>query len=187
MTVEIRAWTQDSPIGPLLVATTPVGVCLVDWAMTAVSRVRLEASGDVVDEVEPVVSAAFDEYFGGSTAALNDLAVDLRFARGDFVLLVLRSLRRLPAGTTTSYGELAAAVGRHGAAQAVGQAVGSNPVPIIVPCHRVVSADGSLGGFSGGLDKKRFLLAHEGFAALPGGWAVAGDAARRDGQMTLEF
>ena len=92
MALDIHAWTQDSPIGPLLVATTSDGVCLIDWAMTAVSRMRLDAAGQVVDSANAAVVSAFDSYFDGATSALDSLAVDLRFARGKFVLAVLQQL-----------------------------------------------------------------------------------------------
>ena len=76
------------------------------------------------------------------------------------------ALRRIPAGTTTSYGALAAEIGRPAAVRAVGLANGANPVAIVVPCHRVIGADGSLTGYGGGLPRKRWLLAHEGVAAF---------------------
>ena len=75
---------------------------------------------------------------------------------------VWERLREIPSGSTTSYGEIAFEIGRPGAARAVGGAVGRNPLSLIVPCHRVVAADGSIGGFASGLDRKRWLLAHEG-------------------------
>jgi methylated-DNA-[protein]-cysteine S-methyltransferase len=75
---------------------------------------------------------------------------------------VWRELAKVPFGATVSYGELARRVGRPGAARAVGQAVGANPIPILIPCHRVICSDGGLGGFSAGLEIKRWLLAHEG-------------------------
>jgi len=79
---------------------------------------------------------------------------------------VWAALRRIPAGTTTSYGALAAEIGRPAAVRAVGLANGANPVAIVVPCHRVIGADGSLTGYGGGLPRKRWLLAHEGVAAF---------------------
>ena len=82
---------------------------------------------------------------------------------------VWERLREIPSGSTTSYGEIALEIGRPGAARAVGGAVGRNPLSLIVPCHRVVAADGSIGGFASGLDRKRWLLAHEGVEGYAGG------------------
>lgn len=98
-------------------------------------------------------------YFGGDTEALDKLTVD---APGTpFQQEVWRQLRLIPAGTTISYGELARRVDRPGASRAVGSANGSNPIALIVPCHRVIRTGGALGGYYYGLDCKRWLLAHE--------------------------
>ena len=185
--LEIRTWEQPSPLGNLMVAVTSVGVCAVDWAVMALTRRRLDAIGDVVDAEDSSVREAFDAYFDGEVSSLTELAIDLCLVSSQFGLAVLRALHELPTGVCTSYGELARRVGRGGAAQAVGQAVGANPVPVIVPCHRVLSADGSLGGFSGGLANKRSLLALEGFADLPGGWQVAGEYRTQPGQLALDI
>ena len=83
-----------------------------------------------------------------------------------FQRAVWAALRRIPAGSTTSYGALSAEIGRPAAVRAVGLANGANPVAIVVPCHRVIGADGSLTGYGGGLPRKRWLLAHEGVAAF---------------------
>jgi methylated-DNA-[protein]-cysteine S-methyltransferase len=103
-------------------------------------------------------------YFAGDLAALDDLAVDVEgtpFQRG-----VWTALRAIRAGDAISYAELARRVGSPRAVRAVGAANGANPVSLVVPCHRVVQSDGSLGGYAGGLDRKRWLLAHERAAAL---------------------
>jgi methylated-DNA-[protein]-cysteine S-methyltransferase len=98
-------------------------------------------------------------YFSGEFEALNQIAVD---AYGTpFQRQVWSALRDIPPGVTISYGELAARIGRPGASRAVGLANGSNPVAIVVPCHRVIGADGSLTGYGGGIERKRWLLAHE--------------------------
>ena len=99
-------------------------------------------------------------YFDGDLDALADVDVDLRGTA--FQRDVWNALRAIPAGETVSYRDIAEAVGRPEATRAVGNAVGSNPVAIVVPCHRVIRASGGLGGFGGGLDRKRWLLAHEG-------------------------
>ena len=143
---------QDSPLGPLVVTASGAGV----------RSVRLH--GGAVDgpgEPDRAVARCFDRYFAGEAEAVGELPVDLEgltpFCRG-----VLLALRRLAPGQLTTYGRVAREVGRTGAARATGRAVGANPVPIVVPCHRVIAGDGSLGGYSGGLAVKRWLLAHEG-------------------------
>lgn len=110
------------------------------------------------------VVSALDGYFGGDLAALDGLAI----ATGGtaFQKSVWAALRRIPAGQTTGYGALAALLGNPGAARAVGLANGSNPIGIVVPCHRVIGANGALTGYAGGVERKRWLLAHEG--AVPG-------------------
>lgn len=147
-------WVHESPLGPLLVATSDSGLCLLD----------LGGPGDgPMPGDTPVdgVAGPLQAYFGGDLEGLDDVTVDLA-GRTAFSVAVLTALRAVPARTLTSYGRLAAAAGNPGAGRAVGRAVGANPVPIVVPCHRVVAGDGSLGGFSGGLDTKRWLLTHEG-------------------------
>jgi methylated-DNA-[protein]-cysteine S-methyltransferase len=112
------------------------------------------------------VTTQLDEYFAGERRTF-DLELDLRGS--EFQLEVWTALREIPFGETIAYGELAARVGRagHEHVRAVAGCVGRTPVPIIVPCHRVIGADGSLTGYGGGLDRKRALLDHEGaFAQL---------------------
>lgn len=162
----MKAWTQGSPLGTLAVTSTPAGVTSLEWTT--------ELPGGSAD---PLVAQALDAYFGGEHGALSELDVDFG-SRSTFTIGVLEALRRIPAGTTTTYGALARLAGRQNAARAVGQAVGSNPVPVIVPCHRVVASNGSLGGFSAGLDRKRALLDHEGVPALSGGWTSRRELAR---------
>ena len=98
-------------------------------------------------------------YFAGDLPALDGVVI----ATGGtpFQREVWAALRRIPAGGTTSYGELAAHIGRHAAVRAVGAANGANPIGIVVPCHRVIGASGRLTGYAGGLDRKAWLLAHE--------------------------
>ncbi|HEY5698076.1 MAG TPA: methylated-DNA--[protein]-cysteine S-methyltransferase [Acidimicrobiales bacterium] len=104
---------------------------------------------------------ALRRYFDGDLDAIADLPV--RFDTGTpFQQEVWRALQTIPVGETISYGELARRVGRPTGFRAVGSANGRNPVAVVVPCHRVIAADGTLGGYSGGLDNKRWLLAHEG-------------------------
>ena len=109
----------------------------------------------------PVVQeclAQLGQYFGGTRTAFT-VPLDLRGT--DFRLLVWHALQEIPFGQTTTYGSVAAAIAHPRSAHAVGGAVGANPVSIIVPCHRVIGSDGSLTGYGGGLDRKRWLLEHE--------------------------
>ena len=107
------------------------------------------------------IFARLGAYFAGDLAAIADVPV--RFDRGtSFQREVWNALREIPVGETISYAGLARRVGRPSAFRAVGSANGRNPIGIVVPCHRVIAADGTLGGYAGGLDRKRWLLAHEG-------------------------
>lgn len=98
-------------------------------------------------------------YFSGDLRAVESLRT--RTHGTDFQRAVWAALREIQVGTTVSYGELAANIGRPSAVRAVGAANGANPIPVVVPCHRVIGADSSLTGFGGGLERKRWLLAHE--------------------------
>lgn len=105
------------------------------------------------------VREALDAYFSGDPSHLD--AVPVATGGTEFQRLVWQALRRIPPGTTISYGELAARIGRPGASRAVGLANGANPVSIVVPCHRVIGANGTLTGYGGGLARKRWLVEHE--------------------------
>jgi methylated-DNA-[protein]-cysteine S-methyltransferase len=102
---------------------------------------------------------ALEAYFEGQLAAIEAIRTQTRGT--DFQRSVWSALRKIPMGTTVSYGQLAVKIGRPAAVRAVGAANGANPISIIVPCHRVIGADSSLTGFGGGLERKRWLLAHE--------------------------
>ena len=106
-----------------------------------------------------------EAYFEGHLESLDQVPVET--AGTPFQKMVWSALRTIPVGTTVTYGQLAARIGKPGSSRAVGMANGSNPVPIVVPCHRVIGANGALTGYGGGLDRKRWLLAHE--RALPAG------------------
>ena len=110
-----------------------------------------------------VLCAALDAYFAGEPETFAGIPLDLS-AGTPFRQAVWRAAMEIPHGNTSTYGALAARIGKPGAARAVGQALGANPVPILVPCHRFLAADGGLGGFSCGLAWKRALLAAEGVA-----------------------
>lgn len=114
-----------------------------------------------------VTGAAIEAHLAGQAGALD--AVPVAFRGGTpFQRRVWEELRTIPRGRTVSYGELAARIGRPGAARAVAAAVAQNPVSIVVPCHRVVGADGSLTGYAGGVERKRALLASEGAHPVQG-------------------
>lgn len=165
-----------SDIGPLLLATTGAG--LVSVVFHAGPAVRDRALGQLrtrlgAEPVETPGSARLTEpirqlaeYFAGSLREFS-LPLDWSLTSG-FNRQVLRELAAgVPYGTVVGYGDLARRVGQPGAAQAVGTAMGSNPLPVVVPCHRVVESDGGLGGFGGGLETKRQLLALEGVLPQP--------------------
>jgi methylated-DNA-[protein]-cysteine S-methyltransferase len=143
-----------SPVGTLAVEATDAGLCGV--FLGRATRPRAPVSRAAGANLEAGL-AALASYFRGEEPALPPL--DLHGS--DFDRAVWRALLDIPFGETRTYGDLAAAIGAPGAARAVGAANGRNPVCILVPCHRVVSAGGRLGGYSGGLDAKRWLLAHE--------------------------
>ncbi|MDP1630944.1 MAG: methylated-DNA--[protein]-cysteine S-methyltransferase [Caulobacter sp.] len=110
------------------------------------------------------IAEALERYFAGELAALGD--IPFRLVGTDFQRQVWTALTEIPAGETRSYGQQAARIGRPKAVRAVGLANGSNPVGIVVPCHRVIGSDRSLTGYGGGLERKRWLLAHEGATLL---------------------
>jgi methylated-DNA-[protein]-cysteine S-methyltransferase len=108
-----------------------------------------------------------EAYFEGHLEALDQVPVET--VGTPFQQMVWSALRAIPAGTTATYGQLAARIGKPRSSRAVGMATGSNPIPIVVPCHRVIGANGSLTGYGGGLDRKRWLLVHErAFPVRPG-------------------
>jgi methylated-DNA-[protein]-cysteine S-methyltransferase len=109
-------------------------------------------------------SSALAAYMGGDLAAIETL--DVETAGTEFQRKVWQGLREIPVGTTTSYGALAKRIGHPSAVRAVGLANGANPIGIVVPCHRVIGSDGSLTGYGGGLERKRWLLRHEASAAM---------------------
>jgi methylated-DNA-[protein]-cysteine S-methyltransferase len=164
--------TRPSSVGPLLLVASDEGVCLleIDPEPGAVDSLdRLERSGADLAEggtVVAQVAGEVDAYLAGRLQTFS-VPVDLSLVRS-FARRVLTNLMAVPFGELTCYGELAR--NERTSARAVGGAVRSNPVAIVVPCHRVVAADGTLGGYSSGLDLKRALLAIEGHEGLAGGW-----------------
>ncbi len=142
-----------SPIGPLTVVREDDA--LVRLLMSPPPGLDLDAVGVRSDEGFDDVLRQLGEYFGGERTTFD---LPLRPVGSDFELAVWGQLTQIPYGETRSYGHVARAVGEPGGAQAVGAANGRNPLAIVVPCHRVIGADGSLVGFGGGLPRKRFLL-----------------------------
>ena len=143
-----------SPIGPLTLVA--VDGALVGLRMAEHRHAPAPGSDEVPDDAAFVdVAAQLTAYFAGGLDAFD---VPLALGGTPFQQLVWTTLAEIPYGSTTTYGELAASIGQPGAARAVGLANGRNPVSIIVPCHRVVGADGSLTGYGGGTQRKRFLL-----------------------------
>jgi methylated-DNA-[protein]-cysteine S-methyltransferase len=142
-----------SPIGPLTVVAE--GGALVRLAMSPPGRFVDAELGERSEEGFHEVVVQLGEYFAGERTAFD---LPLRPVGSDFELAVWEQLTLIPYGETRSYGSVAKAVGEPGGAQAVGAANGRNPLAIVVPCHRVIGADGSLVGFGGGLPRKRFLL-----------------------------
>jgi methylated-DNA-[protein]-cysteine S-methyltransferase len=158
----IRSRVIDSPIGPLTLAGDTALSHLRMDDQTHPPRGRDQWVPD--DTAFPDVVEQLDAYFAGS---LTDFDVDLHMDGSEFHLKVWSALRDIPYGETWSYGELAHHIGSPGAARAVGSANGRNPVAIIVPCHRVIGASGSLTGYGGGLDRKRELLELESATRVP--------------------
>ncbi len=165
----------ESDVGPLFLAATVRGLVQVGFHADAARRERMPERLAVRFGAEPVECASgllaepirrLGRYFAGEPDEL-DLPLDWSLTSG-FNRQVLRELATgVPYGTVVGYGELARRVGQPGAAQAVGAAMGFNPLPVVVPCHRVVESDGGLGGFGGGLETKRRLLALEGVLPAP--------------------
>lgn len=154
-----------SPLGGILLVTASDGtLCALDFADGRQRMERLLAlhyQGYVLEHASAPMPLrnALDAYFAGNLTALDAIAV--REVGHPFQRNVWRALRSIPAGTTTTYGRLAAELGVAGSARAVGTANGQNPVMLVVPCHRVIGANGALRGYAGGLLRKRWLLAHE--------------------------
>jgi methylated-DNA-[protein]-cysteine S-methyltransferase len=157
--------TVESPIGDLLVAVTSDGLLRITFdpdpgaVVERISRAVGRGVLRVPRAVDPT-RAELDEYFAGRRR-IFDLSLDLRDAT-PFTERVLAELARVPYGHTATYGELASRAGRPKAARAVGMVMNRNPIPIVLPCHRIVGASGDLVGYAGGLDRKVELLRLEG-------------------------
>ena len=164
--LDVAYATADSPFGPLLLATTPKGLVRLGLP----NQDAEELLGELAERVSPRVLEApnrldearreLDLYFDGKLQRF-DLPVDWQLSEG-FRLRVLRAISRIPYGETRSYTEMAASAGNERAVRAAGTACGRNPVPLVVPCHRVLRSGGALGGYGGGLPMKEALLELEG-------------------------
>lgn len=159
----------DSPLSPLLVVTDGEGALRALEFQDHAPRLhrllaRHHGAVHLTDGgVPPSVARALSAYFAGEATALDRLEV--RTGGTAFQRRVWAELRRIPAGTTRSYGQLAAAIDAPSAVRAVGLANGANPVGIVVPCHRVIGSGGKLTGYAGGVERKAWLLRHEGALA----------------------
>ena len=142
----------DSPIGLIEIGGTPEGITSIFF----VEERRPDVTSNVVC-AEAVIQLA--EYFEGTR---EDFDLPLELTGTEFQQQVWQELRSIPFGQTVSYGDLARSIGKPSAVRAVGSANGDNPVSIIVPCHRVIGSDGGLTGYGGGLERKQWLLKHEG-------------------------
>ncbi|MEZ5063202.1 MAG: methylated-DNA--[protein]-cysteine S-methyltransferase [bacterium] len=179
----IRWCAQDTPVGRVALAWKDdvIVAARMDHAMSRSTWETKWAPGDVTSHLFAYLTARFGpevkreeagersaparaltRYFRGDPTALDELPADP--GGTGFQAAVWNALRRIPVGETRTYGQLAAEVGHPGSARAAGGAVGSNPIPLVIPCHRIVGADGRLTGFGGGVARKHWLLRHEGVA-----------------------
>lgn len=157
----------DSPIGPLTLVTRESRLAGL-YMMQQRHLPPQETFGPRVDVADvPVLTRTAEQLTAYFAGGITDFDIDLSTSGTPFQCRVWEALRDIPYGETVSYGELAAALGRPTASRAVGLANGKNPVGIIVPCHRVVGADGSMTGYGGGLERKRWLLSLEGGTQQP--------------------
>jgi methylated-DNA-[protein]-cysteine S-methyltransferase len=165
--LDVAYATVDSPLGQLLVAATPRGLVRLSYGAEG------EVLEDLADRLSPRILEAparldevrreLDEYFDGRRSEF-DLPIDWSLTRG-FTGKVLRATARIDFGKTSTYAEVAGRAGSPRAVRAAGNALGANPIPVVVPCHRVLRTGGALGGYTGGVERKEFLLRLEGVLA----------------------
>jgi methylated-DNA-[protein]-cysteine S-methyltransferase len=164
--VDVTFTRMDSPVGPIMVAATRRGLVRISFGrfsdpesfvaeLAALSPRVLEAAGDF-----DAIKSELDEYFEGRRTSF-ELPIDWSLT-GGFGRRVLQRTARIPYGEVSTYRDVAAAAGSPRGARAAGNALGANPIPIVIPCHRVLHSDGGLGGYGGGIEKKQFLLRLEG-------------------------
>ncbi len=155
-----RTVLPHTPVGPLTLIASRRGLRQVHFGKPAGPQPEITTAG----REHPVLGTALDAvegYFAGRTVDFSQVPVEFD-GLTPFQRSVLVALRAISHGELTTYGDLARVVGSYGASRAIGQAVGANPIPLIIPCHRVVAADRKLGGYSGGLERKVVLLELEG-------------------------
>jgi methylated-DNA-[protein]-cysteine S-methyltransferase len=169
--LDVAVGEVDSPIGRLLVAVTPRGLARVAFEDEDRDRVLAELASRLSPRILESAAVTDDarreleEFFAGERTRFG-VKVDRRLIQG-IARDVLRATSRIPYGELSTYGGVARQIGRPTAARAVGRALGSNPIPVVIPCHRVIGAGGALTGYAGGLDRKVALLELEG-SLLPG-------------------
>jgi methylated-DNA-[protein]-cysteine S-methyltransferase len=171
--LDVAYATADSPFGPLLLATTPRGLVRIGLPNqdpdALLSDLAIRVSPRVLEAPAKLDAARreLDLYFEGQLTSF-DLPLDWRLSK-DFRRRALRAIARIPYGQTRSYMELAASAGNVRAVRAAGTACGTNPLPLVVPCHRILRTGGGLGGYGGGLPMKQALLQLEGVLERPAG------------------
>lgn len=169
--LDVAVGTIDSPIGSLLVAVTDRGLVRVAFdgedRDDVLEELALRLSPRVLESrgATEEVRRELEEYFDGRRRTF-DVPVDYSLVRG-FGAKTLRAAARIPYGSVRTYGDLAVQVGSPRAARAIGNALGANPIPVVVPCHRVLPAGGAVGGYGGGPERKRILLQLEGVLRTP--------------------
>ena len=166
--LDVAYATFDSPLGTLLLASTPRGLVRLAY----LNGDEAEVLEHLADRLSPRILAAprrldeprreLDQYFEGSRRRF-EVPLDWQLTRG-FARRVLEATARIPYGATATYKQVATEAGNALAFRAAGNALGSNPIPIIVPCHRILHSGGGLGGYTGGLERKRVLLGAEGYS-----------------------
>jgi methylated-DNA-[protein]-cysteine S-methyltransferase len=154
-----------SPMGMMLLISDGISLCALDFADCEVRMLRLlhkrYSSFELVETIDPLgLSTKIHAYLSGDFSSLDRIPVN--GGGTEFQQQVWQMLQTIPLGTTISYGELATKIGKPTAARAVGMANSLNPVAIVVPCHRVIGAKAKLTGYAGGIDRKQWLLQHEG-------------------------
>lgn len=166
--LDVAVAHMDSPIGELLLASTPLGLVRVSFFGhdETLAELASRVSPRVLDAPRRLddVRRQLDEYFAGRRQSF-EIPIDWALV-GDWGRRILAACARIPYGEVRTYGEMAAAAGSPKASRAAGTALGHNPVPIVVPCHRVLRSGGAMGGYTGGLHIKEHLLRLEGVVAL---------------------
>lgn len=155
----IHYWIYDSPVGPLLIGGQDGNLDFLSFAQSSDRPVQI--GNDWVKSIEPFkrICGELDQYFNKD---LVNFSIPYRLQGSQFQKAVWKELARIPFGKLRSYGDIAKILGQPGASRAVGLANNANPLPIIIPCHRVIGANGKLVGFGGGMNIKIQLLEHEG-------------------------